>query len=287
MEPLVKLIPYGVLLIAIAALWAPLPTIGWMGLLAVLIATGLFSGELSWIAVLPVAILSAACWVSASNYPTTRNTAAAILAFATVVLVALGLGLHAFPGFSAYTIIEPTVIGESGSVYSASLTLDKMLAGTIIAGLCVPMIRHARDWIPMFRGFWTVALATWATVIVLSLLIGYVRPDPKWTVLFFPWILHNFVTCLAEEAFFRGFIQTRITTVLSSRQHRGAIAVAVAAVLFGLAHFSGGPAYVLLATIAGVGYGWAYHTTGRIEAAIFTHLGLNTLHFLFLTYPRS
>ena len=62
-------------------------------------------------------------------------------------------------------------------------------------------------------------------------------------------------------------------------------ALAVAAGLFGLAPAAGGPAYVALATVAGVGYGWIYQKTSRIEASMLTHFALNTVHFLGFTYP--
>jgi membrane protease YdiL (CAAX protease family) len=56
-------------------------------------------------------------------------------------------------------------------------------------------------------------------------------------------------------------------------------------VLFGLAHAHGGPALVVLATFAGIGYGAAYQRSGRIEAAILAHFALNAAHFLMFTYP--
>jgi len=52
-----------------------------------------------------------------------------------------------------------------------------------------------------------------------------------------------------------------------------------------LAHYMGGNNYILLATVAGVGYGWVYRHTGRIEASILTHFSLNSLHLLLFTYP--
>jgi hypothetical protein len=43
--------------------------------------------------------------------------------------------------------------------------------------------------------------------------------------------------------------------------------------------------YVALATIAGLGYGWIYQRTGRIEASILTHFALNAVHFFAFSYP--
>jgi membrane protease YdiL (CAAX protease family) len=66
-------------------------------------------------------------------------------------------------------------------------------------------------------------------------------------------------------------------------RHRGgeAIAIGVAAALFGLAHFAGGWGYVLG---GGVGYGVAYRQ-GGLQASVLAHFGLNLLHFSLFTYP--
>ena len=74
---------------------------------------------------------------------------------------------------------------------------------------------------------------------------------------------------------------------LSGKPGGTAIALSITAVLFGLAHLPGGIDYVMLATVAGIGYGWSYYRTGHIEAAILTHFTLNALHFLLFTYSGS
>jgi membrane protease YdiL (CAAX protease family) len=64
------------------------------------------------------------------------------------------------------------------------------------------------------------------------------------------------------------------------------IALMMAAMLFGLAHFKGGATYICAGLIAGLGYGWAFLRTRRVEAAIAVHFGLNATHFLLFIYPR-
>jgi len=54
----------------------------------------------------------------------------------------------------------------------------------------------------------------------------------------------------------------------------------VAAFLFGLAHFDGGIIYVMLATLAGIGYGLAYDLTGRLHYAVWVHFAVNTVRLL-------
>jgi len=117
--------------------------------------------------------------------------------------------------------------------------------------------------------------------------MDYSRFDFTPSALFWPWVLKNlFFTVLAEEILFRGLIQREIAKRVQNK-YRAEIAVIVASVLFGLAHFAGGPEYVILASVAGVLYGYTYKITGRIEAPIITHLLLNSAHFIFFAYPYS
>ena len=42
---------------------------------------------------------------------------------------------------------------------------------------------------------------------------------------------------------------------------------------------------VIFAFIAGIGYGYAYQKSWKIETAILVHFGVNITHFIFFTYP--
>jgi membrane protease YdiL (CAAX protease family) len=119
------------------------------------------------------------------------------------------------------------------------------------------------------------------------LLMGYTSFAPKWTPLFLLFAPVNlFFTCLSEEAFFRGFVQHELSRVGSHRALAAGIALTISSILFGLAHFGGGTDFVIAAAVAGVGYGFAFHVTQRIEAAMAVHFGVNAVHFLLFTYPR-
>jgi hypothetical protein len=96
-----------------------------------------------------------------------------------------------------------------------------------------------------------------------------------------------FLTALPEDAIFRGVAQQWLAERLSAPSRPAILAVVIAGTLFGVAHIAGGPAYVVLATVAGIGYGWIYASTGSIAAAIAAHTGLNALHFLLFTYPAA
>ena len=74
------------------------------------------------------------------------------------------------------------------------------------------------------------------------------------------------------------------TMLASERFVPDNLALLLASLLFGLVHVGAGWHWVLLASIAGVGYGMAYRF-GGLGAAVATHFGLNLLHFGLFTYP--
>ena len=89
-----------------------------------------------------------------------------------------------------------------------------------------------------------------------------------------------FVTCLLvalpEELFFRAILQNLLETRM-----RPAMALAIAAILFGLGHFNKGAAlnwrYVLLAAIAGVFYGRAWRARRQVLASVITHTAVDVV----------
>jgi len=87
-----------------------------------------------------------------------------------------------------------------------------------------------------------------------------------------------------EELLFRGLLQN-----LLSRASRNDLAGWwTAAVLFGFSHITNGGfpnwRYVILASIAGIFYGWTWRKTGSIFASALVHAGVDLIwHFLFRT----
>ena len=88
-------------------------------------------------------------------------------------------------------------------------------------------------------------------------------------------------TALPEEFLFPGVIQNLLTRSWVPR-----VGLWAAAIVFGLAHLPDFR-YAILATLAGLGYGWVYVRTGKITASALTHTGINWIWRLFLSYPRG
>ncbi len=87
---------------------------------------------------------------------------------------------------------------------------------------------------------------------------------------------------LPEEMLFRGTIQEAFTRLWGPRA-----GLAIGAVVFGLLHLLKHPthpnwSYGILATAAGLAYGWVYQRTGRLSAAAVTHGAVDWIWSMFL-----
>lgn len=207
---------------------------------------------------------------------------AIVVTHTIMVAIGAGLFLHVWPGFDNPRVVTDVVLGPGAMPYTKYLNFDKGVAGLCLLGLYAPDL-PARDEAAghVVDFLWRFAVVV-VVVMTLSLALGYVRWDPKLPAWWPMWVWSMVcLTALPEEAAFRGVAQTWIAHRFDSAWP----AIVVAGVLFGLAHLAGGPAYVVLASAAGIGYGWVFASTRSIGAAIATHAGLNTIHFLLFTYP--
>ena len=106
-----------------------------------------------------------------------------------------------------------------------------------------------------------------------------------WTPVFI--VCNVFFTVIPEEAFFRGLLQQP----LQNRFGKTLWIIPLMAVLFALVHIP--PTHIdpikfyAVIGLAGACYAWAYRIRDRIELSIASHTLLNTIHFIFLTYPLA
>jgi membrane protease YdiL (CAAX protease family) len=285
-QDLLAIIPFALLLLAVLGLW--IHRVAWFAALTAAIVAAYFTGALQDTAILWIALLAAAAWMyrwrksSASSSRAQRLIAA--VAFS---LMALAMGLALLPGFPRVILVEDLVLSPGAMPYTLGLGFPKVVGGILILGIIhQERVRSWREFGAVLRRAAPIYAVTAILVMLLTLGLGYVKFDPKWSLLFLVWAPVNlFFTCLAEEAFFRGFLLRELSEIGANRQRALAIAFGVSAILFGMVHLAGGWKYALAATIAGLGYGWAYHRTQRVEAGMAVHFALNATHFLLFTYP--
>jgi membrane protease YdiL (CAAX protease family) len=279
---------YGVLMLSIASLWLPAPhrelnTVGyWAVLLLISLVAGLAAGFVNPMAVLLSAAFGLACYLWARPSHQAVKVSAGVL----IVVFSVGFMAHLVPGFANPQAISDAVLSPGGMPYTQYWTFDKALVGLFLLAFCHPLLRTRAEWLALGKATLTRAAIVISVVMITALAVGYVQFDMKFPALFLVWASINlFFTCVAEEAFFRGFVQKGLENSLERFRYGSFLAFITASVLFGVAHFMGGLRYVFLATLAGLGYGWVYQQTKRIEASILTHFSLNSVHFLFFTYP--
>ncbi|CEG50856.1 CPBP family intramembrane glutamic endopeptidase [Stutzerimonas kunmingensis] len=194
------------------------------------------------------------------------------------LLGALLLAAHLLPGFSPLPLGPPQDLGGA-SAWQLRISPGKAMVAALLLAWWLGQPRT--DW----RSIRLTLLASGACLILVPLLAlasGVLGWQPKGPALFLPWLLINLgITCLAEELIFRGLLQRALVGRF------GAVAgIGLATALFGAAHLPAGFGFAGLATLAGLGYGLAFHYSGdRLWVAVFLHGAVNSLHLLLLTYP--
>ncbi len=255
---------------------------GWPIFTGLSIAAAVIAGIVEWPGLAVIALFAGACLAATRS---TLSTAVRTLAWGVLVICTVALAAHRVPWINNVLVFDAVAVSPSAELYTLYWNYDKALAGVLLYGVCVQRQRRTQR----SSGIVATAVAavlTPALVVVPALAMQFVVWDPKWPVILVMWAPANLlVTCLAEETFFRGILQRHLAEALRARIPLAGLALSVAAVAFGIAHIAGGIAYAVLATLAGIGYGAAYHVTQRVEASILVHFTLNLVHLMLFTYP--
>ncbi len=252
----------------------------YLALLSLGYALALTYGHLGWLAGISVALLLVAGFaVRQQKIPIAR-----FLGHGVFIILAVALAMHWLPGFYNGRGIDPHRITDDAAPFTMYLNQDKPLIGFWLLLVC-----------PWIVGRRSLRLSVYATALALplsavlalggALLLGMISWAPKWPDQAGLWVLNNLLlVTLVEEALFRGYVQGGLSRHFKHLPYGENLALLLASLLFGVAHAGAGWQWVLLAGLAGVGYGLAYRF-GGLGAAIATHFGLNLLHFALFTYP--
>jgi len=205
--------------------------------------------------------------------------------YAVFIVLSLLLFLHRLPGFNNLLVFDKVHFTHDAAPFTMYLNLDKPFIGFILF-TCFGSIWYSKrpNATTLIKAIALPLVVIAAICLGTALLLHFVSWDPRLPANAWLWMLNNLLlVAVCEEAFFRGYLQG----ILGKQVFKGkspSIPLFITALLFGLAHTTGGPALMLLAFIAGIGYGWAYNK-GGILASILTHFFFNVLHFFLFTYP--
>lgn len=276
--------------ISICAVWCPSIAITknirfppWLIFFCLAVISGLVFGYLSYEACFILGVYISSAYLAQRVIKTSWVQ---YLFEAIVILLTIGLVLHQLPGFHNPLLVDGLSLSTNAAPLSFYAKFDKASAGLVMLAFFCQRSRSLSEVKSVLKQTLPIILSTVIVLMVLTMALGYTELDfklPQITGVFL--FTKLFFTCVAEEAIFRGFIQERLSKLLLNTHLNVLIAVFGSGVLFGLVHAAGGVLYIFLATLAGISYAYAYFLTRRIEAPIFIHFALITVHFIGFTYP--
>ncbi|MBV8464582.1 MAG: CPBP family intramembrane metalloprotease [Burkholderiales bacterium] len=215
-----------------------------------------------------------------------RYAALRYLGHALFIVLAVALGAHWLPGFHNPQVIGPVRYTPDAQSFTLYLNLDKPLVGCWIL-LVLPWTQAKGSLRRAIGVGAATAVLTAAVCLPLACALGLVGWAPKWPPMAWLWLLNNLLlVTISEEAMFRAYVQGGLGRLLQKMRGGDCLALLAASALFGLAHFGGGWPWMLMGSVAGIGYGLAYRY-GGLWAAVLAHVGLNLAHFALFTYPMK
>ncbi|KXO08001.1 putative membrane protein precursor [Moritella sp. JT01] len=252
----------------------------WPFLLSITLITAYFLDRISIIGISFV-LFGLAISIITKNYSKGKI---AVIGHAIVLAWSIALVLHLIPGFNNLLVLDKVITGPQSIPFTMYLNLDKPMIIFALLLLVPSMMSNSEfSWssLKLTNTKYYVLIIGFILLPLLAFLFSLVKPEltlPAWWWLF---AFNNLLfTCVAEEVLFRGYIQRQLGQYISPW-----VGIVITSILFGLAHFSGGPFFILVATLAGGLYGLTYHWTGKLSAAILMHFAFNFVHFVFFTYP--
>lgn len=281
-----QILTYGFLCFSIISLWIskklPLARL-WVYLFILSVAFAVISGTLTLFGcTITIAFAFFSYSYSNTNYSLVYRIPSGLI----ILLSSILLTLHLVPGFNNLMLWDKVILSEGAIPYTSYFNFDQSIVSIFILGFGLKLINKKEDWVKLLKRLPLMMLPIFVVILLLSLLFSFVRFDPKLPEGLWLWSIINLLSVSTnEEAIFRGFIQKHLRQWLKKYPYGNWIAILLAASMFAALHYAGGIKYVILAGVTGIGYGWVYERTQRIEASIITHFLLNLIHILLFTYP--
>ena len=250
-------------------------------------ALALATGMLSPLGLVSAALLAALCYALFSErtrgWREQRGTLACAALHVAFVLMAITYLAHLGPGFTKWVVLPQRLLSPHSPPFDVAFNFDKPLFAIMVLAFGMRAVSPGAMTAASWKVTALTAVVLYPVVFAFASAAGVVQLDVKLPAFLPVWIVANLLlSSFAEEVFFRGYVQQRLTW------HIGPMtSLAFTSLLFGAAHLGAGPLFALAALLAGVGYGWVYWRTRSILAASLIHVGLNTVHFVFFTYPLA
>jgi membrane protease YdiL (CAAX protease family) len=267
-----KLWPFGLVCTLISGLFYNAIDLVGLGVVTLLLAMSYYANKLS-------------TYSSKKNSNKLWNRIIKTVITGLVIMSCIALAAHLLPGFNNLQVLSNVEKSINSIPFTLYLNFDKpMILFTLL--ILYPAFLISQKPITLFKSHNSLRLSTLVVFIFilifsLAILLSLIKYDPQLPSWWWLFALNNLLlTCIIEEVFFRGFIQQKLTSLINPLA-----GLILTSLLFGIAHFSGGFNYVLVASLAGFLYGLVYLNTGKIWYAILLHFCFNMVHLALFTYP--
>lgn len=284
------LLTFSLLVAAILSVWLR-PTLSkydWpvqpdMVLLGAAAIFGIVGGYVTFLGAGELILLGAMSFAAfAARAPSTKKN----ILTGVAALLALVMAMHFLPGFHNPRLLDNVKVSVDAVPFTLYANFDKAAAGLFLLVFFCRRTASLHDFGIMLKKAAPLAALTIVGLIGAALALKLVKVDfklPAFTIVFL--VTNLFFTCIAEEAFFRGLLQEKLSGALAKIRYGEYVAIGCSALLFGMVHLAGGAAYAALATLAGLGYACIYSVTKRVEAPVIAHFLFNFVHFTCFSYP--
>lgn len=246
------------------------------------IAFALATNLITLLGMLVIAITFLCIYLSKWSYYH-RNFLKIVLFIITAAVLFLNYQ-HLLPGFNNINLFKNTYISPNAIPFSLYLNYNAIIPTYFLIYFSqeINLIASFSKFKIALKSGLLYGILAIAILLPISYFFKFIEFDFKisnYTLIF---IFVNLIfTCIPEEVFWRGFIQNRIQSYTSP-----SIAILITSVIFASIHLTfAGIYFAILAFIAGIVYGTAYHKTKKIEVSIICHYMVNIGQFIFFTYP--
>lgn len=285
-ESLLQITTYLTLAISLSSFWISTDKRIPLVLFSISVIIGLISGGINYLSLASIIVFGSLIYLF---YQKNFSASIKILLFFSILILTVLTFLHKVPGYDNWQAVKDIKLSKDSAALEIWFNFDKPLIAFFLLLFAYKPISRIVQYKEIFnRSFLFFA----PLIMVLSIFgtaIGYVVFDPKlpsFTLILLWMVKMLFFTVIAEEFFFRFFLQNNLTTIFKKFKHAEILGLILASLIFGLFHFSGGWAFVFLAFISGLLYGGVYLRTKYIESAILLHFLVNLTHFFFFSYPH-
>lgn len=235
------------------------------------------------------AIIIIAYWISIRGFEKFESSYAKLLSFITILLITFGLSVHIFPGFNNMIYLKDYAVSEASRPHDEYWNFDKPFLILCLFNYYMEGYYKRGNLIHSIKVGLILTLVCASILIVAGMGLGYIALDIKWPQIIYSWTLLNLIAVLAEEGFYRAFLQRFLADFYSKilGKYADILALLVTSALFGLSHYKMGFIHASLCSVAGFLFGYGLTRSRRVEACMITHFLLNMAHLIFFTYPNA